>query len=121
VPAELTCLSPSLFALSSNSPQAEIDDVLSKTVAELKLGTAPVISVREDDTALTTFQKIDSTGRSGVAVVNASNVLTGVTSSSDLKVRTLTTAARTAHAGGCGLTLGEVWVDRSGRCAASST
>ena len=68
--------------------------MLSKTVAELKLGTAPVISVREDDTALTTFQKIDSTGRSGVAVVNASNVLTGVTSSSDLKVRTLAAPQR---------------------------
>jgi hypothetical protein len=36
---------------------------------------------------LETFQKLDATGRSGIAVVNAAHVLTGVTSSSDLKVR----------------------------------
>ena len=67
--------------------QDEITDVLSKTVGETHLGSAPVISVFEEQTALETFQKLDASGRSGIAVVNAANVLTGVTSSSDLKVR----------------------------------
>ena len=66
--------------------QDEITDVLSKTVGETHLGSAPVISVFEEQTALETFQKLDASGRSGIAVVNAANVLTGVTSSSDLKV-----------------------------------
>jgi len=62
------------------------DEFLTKTVAELHLGTSPVLSVLQSDTALKTFSKLDDTGRSGLAVVDNEGVLVGNTSNSDIKL-----------------------------------
>jgi len=62
------------------------DEFLKKTVAEIHLGSSPVLSVIQTDTALKTFSKLDDSGRSGLAVVDAEGVLVGNTSGSDIKL-----------------------------------
>lgn len=62
------------------------DEFLKKTVGDLHIGSSPVISVLQTDTALKTFSKLDDSGRSGLAVVDADGVLVGNTSGSDIKL-----------------------------------
>ena len=57
-----------------------------KSVREYQLGTSPVISVLESDSAFAAFTKLDNTGRSGLAVVDARGQIVANTSSSDIKV-----------------------------------
>lgn len=61
------------------------DTYLQKSVGELHIGSAPVLSVLESDSALATFGKLDDTGRSGLAVVDGSGHIVANTSSSDIK------------------------------------
>jgi len=62
------------------------DPLLMKSVRECNLGTSPVISVSESDSAFAAFTKLDNTGRSGLAVVDGRGQIVANTSSSDIKV-----------------------------------
>ncbi|KYQ92920.1 cystathionine-beta-synthase domain-containing protein [Tieghemostelium lacteum] len=59
---------------------------LSKTVSELSLGNAPVLTVKQTTPAIDAFRLMDHNRRSGLAIVNENDVLVGTTSSKDLKI-----------------------------------
>lgn len=62
------------------------DEYFQHTVEQLHVGTSPVLLVMEDELALDTFAKMEQTGRSGIAVVDADGQLIGNTSGSDMKL-----------------------------------
>lgn len=64
-------------------------DAIQKTIAEINLGTKPVISVNENTPAIETFRLMDNKKISSVAVVDANGTFVGNTSASDLKVKCL--------------------------------
>jgi len=61
-------------------------DFGSKTIKELGIGTKPVISVKQDTSAIETFRLMDNKKISGVAVVDRDGKFVGNTSASDLKL-----------------------------------
>ena len=62
------------------------DANLLKSVSELHLGTAPVLTVVDSDSAFSAFTKLDSSARSGLGVVDHSGALIANTSGSDIKL-----------------------------------
>jgi len=57
-----------------------------KTIAELNLGTHPVVCVKHDTSAIETFRLMDNRKISGVAVIDDTGRFVGNTSASDLKM-----------------------------------
>lgn len=82
----INIVSQSLLNEYLHAHAAELGSFTSKTIAELNIGTSPVLTVNEQDTALNVFRTLERSGRSGIAVVGPSGRLTGVTSGSDLKL-----------------------------------
>jgi len=64
----------------------ELKQQTNHTLGELKLGTKPVISVKQDTPAIDTFRLMDKKKISGVAVVDSTGKFVGNTSASDLKL-----------------------------------
>lgn len=66
--------------------KAQLSDVLSPAVQEVKLGSRPVIPVKSTDSALTCFRTMVRYNRSGIAIVDPEDGrFLGNTSASDLK------------------------------------
>jgi len=66
--------------------QKDIKSLTGHTLAELNLGTKPVISVKQDTPAIDTFRLMDKKKISGVAVIDSHGRFVGNTSASDLKL-----------------------------------
>jgi len=64
----------------------EVLGIAKHSIAELNLGTRPVVSVKQDTPALETFRLMDKKKISGVAVVDHAGKFVGNTSASDLKL-----------------------------------
>jgi len=64
---------------------AHFGSIAHATIAELKLGSSPVVSVSENATAFDTYTLLEKNRISGVAIVNAHGALVGNISARDLK------------------------------------
>jgi len=64
----------------------DLENKFTSSVAELAVGTSPVLTVKKDARAIDVFRLMDSHHRSGVAVIDEYGVLVGNTSGHDLKL-----------------------------------
>jgi len=65
---------------------AEFAPSVDKAIADLQIGSSPVMSVNKDTKAIDVFRLMDHHQRSGVAVVDEHGVIVGNTSGHDLKL-----------------------------------
>jgi len=65
---------------------SHLGNVISHSIAELNLGTSPVLTVSHADTAADVFRHMEKKNKSSVAVVDLDGRLIGNTSSSDIKM-----------------------------------
>lgn len=68
-----------------NRPDYDIGDIKQKTVEEIGIGNAPVVSVDKDEIVMNAFKKMYHARISGIAVIKEDNKLLGNISLSDLK------------------------------------
>lgn len=66
--------------------KASLPELSSHTIEGTKTGSTPVLMVKESTLAIDAFRMIDKTGRSGIAIVDDTGVLTGNTSASDIRL-----------------------------------
>lgn len=63
-----------------------VPELSANTIESAKIGSSPVLMVKESTLAVDAFRLIDKTGRSGIAIVDDTGVLTGNTSASDVRL-----------------------------------
>jgi len=82
----INIISQSTLVQFMNHHVEDLKDIANKRVSELGVGSPNVLSVKKDDSAINVFRILETHGRSGVAVVDASGVLVANTSGQDLKL-----------------------------------